>query len=243
MDSKIALVDVLDDPPYNITEIFRSVLTSRGLSKETLIRIDGLTPQLVLPQDVNIIGFIISGSIHHIYEKKGTEEWKNNLCEFVRRFYARIPILGVCFGHQVLAYALGGKIGPSDRGKEIGTIPIYVTEVAKNDLLFGQFKNGSLVPLSHLDHVLTPPKGTTILAYNAHSPNQAFKVGKSWGIQFHPELTPQLFKHLLGGRIKNLKAQDASDEANALQKIADSIKDCPEAIDVLERFVLHCLDN
>jgi len=237
---RIALIDVLDDPPYDITEIFRSVLTACGFSEDILVRIDGLAPKLYFPQDIELTGIIISGSIHHIYENRG-KKWKNSLCDFIRRFYNQIPILGVCFGHQAIAYALDGRVIPNDKDKQIGSLPIYLTAEANKDLLFSQFKSGGLVPLSHLDHVSILPEKAVRLAYNEHSPNLAFRVGKSWGIQFHPELRPPLFKQLLSGRVKSLEKEDLSDEASTLQKVIESIKDCPEAIGVLKRFVQHCL--
>lgn len=236
---KIAMIDVLDDPSYEITEIFRLILADSGFSRDILIKIDGLNYNFSLPQNIEVVGIIISGSVHHIYEDEG-KEWKDNLCDFIRKFQNRTPILGICFGHNAIAQALGAEVGPNERGKEIGCLPIYTTEEARKDILFAQFKSGSLVSLSHLDSVLVLPENAIHLAFNEHSVNQAFRVGKSWGIQFHPELQPRLFKQLLLGRIKRLRREAKTGEADELQVISDSVQECPEAVKVLKRFVSLC---
>lgn len=241
MNRKIVLIDVLDDKFFNIADIFRSVLLDCGIPTDILVKIDGLRSKIILPQNFKMVGFIISGSVHHIYEEKG-KIWKDNLCEFIRNFYEKIPILGVCFGHQAIAYALRGKVVPNEKGKTVGTLPLSVTFDAKTDPLFSEFENGSLVPLSHLDHVLTLPKQAIRLAYNQYAPNQAFRIGNSWGIQFHPELTSRVFRELISARIKSSEENSLPDEANTLRNVHASIKECPAAINVLKRFVLHCLN-
>jgi len=233
----IALIDVLDDPPYDITAIFNELLSSYGFD-QPFVRVDGLGPEIAIPSGMT--GIVISGSVHHIYDTKG-KNWKDSLCELAKTHYAQIPVLGICFGHQALAQALGGKTVPNSLGREVGTVPIYTTPEAKQDLLFCGFKSGSLVPQSHLDHVAELPNGAVRLAYNSYSPNQAFKIGKSWGIQFHPELQPQLFEQLLSSRIKTLRKEAKITEANKLQTVSDSVQECPQAVEVLKRFVSLCL--
>lgn len=119
-------------------------------------------------------------------------------------------------------------------------MPIYTTKEAYDDELFSTFTDGSIVQETHLDHVAILPKGAICLAYNQHSPIQAFKIGKSWGIQFHPELRPKLFKQLFGGRIQNLLAENKLDEAENLKKIVANIKESPASIEILKKFIQYC---
>lgn len=232
----IALIDVLDDPPHDITAIFNDLLNSNGFG-QPFSRVDGLRSDIVIPSGAT--GIVISGSVHHIYDAKG-KNWKDSLRGLVKSHYTQIPILGICFGHQALAEALGGKVTLNVLGREIGTVPIYTTVDAGQDLLFGEFKSGSLVSQSHIDHVVELPHESVRLAYNSHSPNQAFRIGKNWGIQFHPELQPQLFRQLLFGRIERLRKETKIGEADELQTMSDSVQECLEAVNVLKRFVSLC---
>ena len=94
---RIILIDVLDDPPYNITKIYQSVLESVGISDNVIVGVDGLSDSINMSSNIEMVGIIIPGSIHHIMEEKG-KEWKQALCRFIRKHYNRIPTLGVCFG-------------------------------------------------------------------------------------------------------------------------------------------------
>lgn len=237
MDQKIVMIDVLDDPPFNITQIFQDLLRENGVQEDLLVRVDGLTSNLVLPSNISIGGFIISGSLHNVGEPKG-KEWQDELCRFVRATYHTVPIFGVCFGHQLLAYALGGKIEQAKR--EVGCTSLFLTQEGAQDVLFSGFTSGSFIPTSHGDVVTALPGEAVCLARNDHSENQAFRIGRSWGIQFHPELQPPLFHQLLGGRYERLIREGKDKEARELQGIIDSLRVCPEAIGVLLRFIHLC---
>jgi GMP synthase (glutamine-hydrolysing) len=237
---KIVLIDILDDPPFNITEIFQDVLNSAGIDGKLLIGVSGLSNSLQIPEDLDIQGVIISGSVHHVIEDCHTP-WGKSLAQFIRQHYDKIPLLGVCYGHQALAFALGGKVDVHPLGREIGSVQLSVTEEAGSDMLFSGFKSGDFVQESHLDQVTVLPEGATLLAFNQHSPIQAFRIGKSWGIQFYPELTPALFSKLLSGRVKSFFADDQKEEANKLSKVIEAIRPCPQAVSVLSRFILHCV--
>ncbi|KKT25083.1 MAG: Glutamine amidotransferase class-I [Parcubacteria group bacterium GW2011_GWA2_43_9b] len=189
-----------------------------------------------------MLGVIISGSIHHVAEDNN-KKWGKALFGFIQQHYDRIPILGVCYGHQALAFALGGDVEANKQGREVGTTQIFLTDEAQTDKLFFGFDSANFVQESHSDHIVALPKGAILLAYNQLSPNQAFRIGKSWGIQFHPELTPPLFNQLLKGRVESLIANNELEEAKKIEKAIAGIKDCSMAIEVLKRFILHCMEG
>jgi len=107
---------------------------------------------------------------------------------------AGVPVLGVCLGGQLLASALGGGVRRA-REPEIGWLEIVPTDDAPDDPIFSLLDRGVGVYQWHQD-VFEPPAGASVLARSAASPNQAFRVdgAEAWGIQFHPETTPELWE-------------------------------------------------
>jgi GMP synthase-like glutamine amidotransferase len=110
--------------------------------------------------------------------------WIPREVELLRRAYeADVSVLGICFGGQLLARALGGRCYRAD-ASEIGWVPVRSSDP-------------ELVPEGpwfqwHFD-AFEPPPGATLLAETDVSP-QAFVVGRSLGVQFHPEVTPQIME-------------------------------------------------
>ena len=115
-------------------------------------------------------------------------------------FKLGVPILGICYGMQFTAYALGGKVGKSKK-REYGYAELVLNRKEK---FFKLFQKKEKVWMSHGDKVQEMPKGFVILAYtkNSHIASMADPVRKIYGVQFHPEVihTPkgmQIFKNFL----------------------------------------------
>ena len=98
-----------------------------------------------------------------------------------------IPILGICYGHQLIAYLAGGTIKPAEGGSEYGKTPITVESCA----LFDGVPATSVSWMSHTDYVAKLPKGFRVLARTANCPCAAMadEGRKLYGVQFHPEVT------------------------------------------------------
>lgn len=105
-----------------------------------------------------------------------------------------IPVFGICLGAQLLARALGGDVRAADV-PEIGWLEIVPTEEAADDPIFRHLEAPTGVYQWHYD-IFEPPPGARRLARSELAPNQAFRVdgAEAWGIQFHPEATPDLWE-------------------------------------------------
>lgn len=103
---------------------------------------------------------------------------------------ARVPILGICLGHQLLAYWLGGEV--KEGRWEIGWLPVTVTEAGKSDPLLAGLGETFYAFLWHGDQITRLPAGATLLASSEKCPVQAYRLDglPVWGVQFNPQYDP-----------------------------------------------------
>ncbi len=139
------------------------------------------------PEDINRqqpAGYILSGSPYSVYES-GAPSLAAHLLESGK------PILGVCYGLQLLTHALGGRVGPAQT-REYGQA--FITHDAHHPLLNG-LPPQAQVWMSHGDRIEAPPPDFVTLAQSEHSPFAVIAHAQRplYGVQFHPEVqhTPQ----------------------------------------------------
>lgn len=166
------------------------------------------------------------------------EPWMDEAAGYMIDAARTRPVLGVCFGHQLLAKALGGRVEPNSRGREAGTAEVELTEAGARDPLFAGLPRRFHAQQMHADHVVELPPRATLLATNDFSPAQAFAVGEAIRcIQFHPEMDARRSR-LLGEARRALLDAEAPGGAVA---VLGSIRVTPEAertlTNWLERFV------
>ena len=127
----------------------------------------------------NAKGIILSGGPASVLEKDSP------LCDR-RMFELKIPILGICYGMQLISHMLGGKVDPSLH-REFGRADLMLKEFSH---LFEEVKNNSTVWMSHGDRISKMPNGFKATAFTPNSPLAAIEnpVAQIYGLQFHPEV-------------------------------------------------------
>lgn len=201
-----------------------------GLLRQDVIIVDvvaGLTP---FPVDDSIAGVVITGSHAMVTEH---HEWSEQSAKWIRQVVERsIPVLGICYGHQLLAYAFGGKVGNNQNGQEFGTTPVQVCENALDDPLFQSLPTTFPVHVSHTQSVLKPPSEAHTLAVSERDPHQAFVINEcAWGVQFHPEFDVEITREYIGAYATQLTLQGVNP-----QQLAYNCKATPESTSLLRRF-------
>lgn len=141
-----------------------------------------------LPDPMEVDGIIITGSPLMLTDREG---WMLQLAEWTRgAAHTEVPLLGVCFGHQALAFALGGEVADNPNGREIGTITVDMQPEAHEDPLFCVLPPRFQIQATHVQSVTRLPEGAVRMGGNAMDPHHAFTYGPAnWGVQFHPEFS------------------------------------------------------
>lgn len=139
-----------------------------------------------LPDPGAVGAALVTGSGAMVTDQAG---WMGDVAVWLGDLVQRsTPVLGICFGHQLLAHALGGEIADNPRGIEVGTVLTRPTPAAMDDPLFSGWPAQALVQASHQQAVTRLPDGAVSLAASEQDPHHAFRYGKAaWGVQFHPE--------------------------------------------------------
>jgi GMP synthase-like glutamine amidotransferase len=143
--------------------------------------------------------WVTTGSRESVYDDI---DWIGRMADLVREIHAAgRTFLGVCFGHQMMAHALGGKVSKSERGWGVGVHEFQVRE--REPWMSPPLETASLL-MSCQDQVEAIPQGAVVMASSAHCPVAMFRMGKMWGIQGHPEWEPRYAGALLASRRKRI---------------------------------------
>jgi GMP synthase-like glutamine amidotransferase len=139
--------------------------------------------------------YIVSGSPAGVYE---TLPWIADLSAFLQQARGRVKLVGICFGHQAMAQAFGGRVAKSDKGWGVG---LHEYAVAQRQAWMDEALSIA-VPASHQDQVEDQPPGTVVTATSGFAPiaGLAWTEHPSISFQFHPEFSPDFAKCLLETR-------------------------------------------
>jgi GMP synthase (glutamine-hydrolysing) len=158
-----------------------------------------------LPRGIK--GIIVSGSPLSLLSP---EPWMDELADRLLRLgSAGVPVLGVCFGHQLLGRAAGSPVLRNPKGREIGTVRVQLTPEGRIDPLFDWSQDGEIaVQATHVDVIDPIPQGATLLASNEACATQAFRLSETVAaVQFHPELSAETLRDLITSRAEAIRKE------------------------------------
>jgi GMP synthase (glutamine-hydrolysing) len=170
-----------------------SAVEAAGAALRVWDAIDANAPRPSLDDVDGVVVFGSTFNMEHADEQPFIKESSDLMREAMDR---RIPLLGVCFGGQLLAWTLDAEVGRSPV-REVGFEPIHPTQDAVDDVLFSHLMDGDMAFQWHLD-TFALPEGATLLMTGDQVTNQAFRVGDlAWGTQFHLEVNGPEIEHWL----------------------------------------------
>jgi len=182
-----------DFPRY--PRMFEALLSAAdaGLRFETVSLVEGEA----LPDAAACEGVLITGSPAGVYD---ATPWMEPLRRFVRAAFAvETPMVGVCFGHQIIADAMGGDVRKSEKGWGVGR---HTYEVLQHRPWMAGAGASVSLAVSHQDQVITPPEGAVTLARSAHTEHAmlAYTQAPVMSLQGHPEFEDDFVAALYAAR-------------------------------------------
>jgi len=191
-----------------------------------------------LPPAETVCGAIITGSHAMVTDR---EDWSESLAQWLRQSVpAGLPILGICYGHQLLAQALGGEVADLEPEPEVGTVCVALTDAGRDDPLFQGLPPRFPAHASHVQSARRLPANAIHLAHSEREPHHAFRIGdRAWGVQFHPEFDTESMRAYV---------KRWADKPHAARQdwatIQAKVRETPEAALITTRFaqlaLKHC---
>ncbi|WP_226467246.1 glutamine amidotransferase [Luteimonas panaciterrae] len=206
------------------------IRTAAGLERDRAVVVD-VERGDSLPTREGFAGVIVTGSAAMVTDR---HDWSERSAEWLREAaHAGVPIFGICYGHQLLAHALGGEVGDNPKGREMGTVEVGLSPQAPADSLFAGLPARFRAQTTHLQTVLRAPEGAAVLAMSEQDGCHAFRWGdRVWGVQFHPEFSSTHMRGYVRARADALGREGI--DAHAVSR---NISATPHARSVLRRFV------
>lgn len=175
----------LADEHGNYADMFKRLLGKFDFSFKTWFVVDGSFPEN--PHEAD--GWLLTGSKFGVYEEHA---WIRKLEDFIRQVHAaRVPMVGICFGHQVMAKALGGHVEKFEGGWSAGPVTYRRSDTGEEQVLLAW----------HQDQVIRVPEGAEVVGKTDRCENAVIRYD-DWGLSYqpHPEFSPDFFEGLASAR-------------------------------------------
>jgi GMP synthase (glutamine-hydrolysing) len=169
--------------------LFEDLVEERGDTLDRVVMIEESLSAADTPERYDAI-MVFGGAMHP--DQDAEHPWLADEAVFIREAVAReVPLFGVCLGSQLIARAVGAKVGPAPTA-EVGWHTVELTEAGRDDPVIGVLPD-ILKAFQWHYYGFELPEGAELLADNAAT-RQAYRLGeRTWGVQFHPEVT----RHML----------------------------------------------
>jgi GMP synthase-like glutamine amidotransferase len=205
-------------------DMCKTMLYRKPDEADTFAVLDNQFPSDITEYDVAVI----TGSSHGVYED---HTWIPRLERVIRKAYAGgVKLIGICFGHQVIAQALGGVVKKSDRGFGVGVMDYDLVDATGTSRQFSLYA-------WHQDQVITPPSVAEVIARSDFCEYAALRYGnKALSFQAHPEFTKAYMNDLAEARRGGVISDEMGEEAIAsLSREVDA--------DLVKNLMVEFLEN
>ncbi|MFI7060895.1 type 1 glutamine amidotransferase [Kribbella sp. NPDC050124] len=141
--------------------------------------------------------------------------WLKAERELLQAAHNRVPVLGICLGAQLLAHTFGGEVLGKHGLPEKGVTELRLLPDAEDDPLLAGLPSTVRAVESHQDQITRLPDGAVLLMSSERCPHQMLRLGQSWGVQFHPEVTTDRVRRWDPERVRSLGFDPAAVVAEA----------------------------
>jgi GMP synthase (glutamine-hydrolysing) len=171
-----------------------------------------------LPPPAEVCGALITGSAAMVTERAA---WSERTAGWIRNAMdVDLPLLGVCYGHQLMSHALGGRVDYLPGGREIGTLSIDLLPDAAQDELTRFLPLQFRAHTTHEQSVLEVPKGAKVLARSARDPHHLIRYGRNAvSVQFHPEFNADVMRAYIRRKHNDMR-REGFDPHHAYRQVA-----------------------
>jgi GMP synthase-like glutamine amidotransferase len=236
--TKVAILET-DQPMPSVAEKhgsygsqFQRLLLQGGLDLSAVLKKYDVVNKQEYPDLAGLDAILLTGSRYSAYEDA---VWILKLVDFTRKaIEVGVKVVGICFGHQIVARALGVQVAPNEKGWELSALKIELTE--KGQQVFPELRNGISIMQMHRDIVTSLPPDTELLASTEVCGIQGFyRENAIFTLQGHPEFVADLVAVLIHTR-EEVGILTESESKDALRRVNDR-NDGPVVAKAMVRFM------